>query len=75
MKIDVRNKRHVQTAIGLRVFNSDTGEEIRRVVWADVAKGEYGQHRTDETGKLVLNTDRTETIVDVKKGNIELRCR
>lgn len=75
MRIDVRNKKHQAFAKDFRVFDADTEKEIRNVVWADVGKGEYGQHRTDQAGKLVLNAYRDEIILDTKKGNIELRCR
>ena len=75
MKIDVRNKKYRHFIKELRCFNADTGQEIRAVVWADVAKGVYGLHRKDSSGNFILNAARDAIIVDTKRGNIELRSR
>ncbi len=75
MRIDIRKKKHAGYAKDFKVFDSDTGKEISKVVWADVAKGEYGQIRTNPDGSIFHISGMTELEVLTRKGNIELRSR
>lgn len=57
-----------------KVIDSDTGERIPRVTWADDDTGEYGQIKIDEKGFIVTETFAGERniVVETKKGNIKL---
>jgi len=62
-------------AIGAKLINLDTGEEIRRVVWANDETGRYRQYLTDENGSLVVNKARNAIESKVFTGNIKIITR
>ena len=71
--LSIENPSTRKEAICHKVFDSDTGEEIPRVVWADDETGEYCQLMTDSGGNFLLEEDGVEILRRVGWGNIELR--
>jgi hypothetical protein len=59
---------------GTRLYNLDTGEELKNVLWVDMAWAEYGQAIDIGDGQI-LTDEQGEIACVVQRGNVlELRA-
>lgn len=65
-----------QNACFFSIYDLDTEEKIRDVVWVNEEKGEYEQYLRDDKGALIILRDDSGTPFEikseVKKGNIRI---
>jgi len=72
MFLSVRQKSMREEALNCFVIDSNTGEKIPRVVWANEETGRYRQRLIDESGNLVLNEKETDFLSKIFTGNIKI---
>jgi hypothetical protein len=66
------NIREHAEARNYQCIEMETGKLINDVVWADEEKEVYGQIKRKKNGAYVLNENRTDIVIEEKKGRIKL---
>lgn len=72
MFLSVRHKPMQKEAINSFVINTETGEKIPRVIWANDETGRYRQRLVDDSGKLLLSDNRDRIQSKIFTGNIKI---
>ena len=56
-----------------RVYNTETGEEVRYCLEVDTVKGEAVVYVQDSSGELLLDESREQILTECIRGSFELR--
>ena len=70
--LSVRQKSMQKEAWRHKVIDKCTGEEIKRVIWANDDTGRYRQYLADVNGKLVINKAGDAIESKIFNGNIKI---